>query len=48
MEVIASKPRMARLEDLLQQSETLLFELPEAGGMDRLWRWYFRLAGRLG
>ena len=31
MEVIASKPRMARLGGLLQKSEALLFELPEAG-----------------
>ena len=31
MEMIASKPRPARLGDLLQKSDTLLFELPEAG-----------------
>ena len=48
MEVIASKPRPARLGSVLQESEALLVELQEAGGMDRLWRWYFRLAGRVG
>ena len=48
MEVIAGKPRTARLGALRQESEALLVELQEAGGMDRLWRWYFRLAGRIG
>ena len=47
-EEIAAKPRPARMASLLQQSENLLYELQMASGPDRLWRWYFRLAGRLG
>lgn len=47
-EVIAGKPKSAQLASLLQQSEKLLAELQMASGPDALWRWYFRLAGRLG
>ena len=47
-EVIPGKPRPERLGALLQESEQLLYELQMASGPDRLWRWYFRLAGRMG
>jgi len=47
-EAIRSKPRPARMDFILQESEKLLFELQMANGPDRLWRWYFRLAGRMG
>ena len=45
-EAIQGKPRLARMASLLQESERLLYELQMASGPDRLWRWYFRLAGR--
>jgi GT2 family glycosyltransferase len=47
-EVVAPKQRGARLEGVLKASEELLFELQAESGMDRLWSWYFRLAGRMG
>ena len=46
-EVIGAKPRSARMRSILQESESLLYELQAASGPDRLWRWYFRLAGKL-
>ncbi len=44
-EAVAAKERGARLGEILQTSENRIRELQEASGMDRLWRWYFRLAG---
>ena len=46
-ELIEPKPKPAQLASILQTSETLLRELQMASGPDRLWRWYFELAGRL-
>ena len=40
--------RPARLGEILQASEELLFELQRETGMDRLWRWYFQLTGGAG
>lgn len=47
-EEIPAKPRSPRLAAALRESEKSLRELQEASGMDRLWRAYFRLAGRPG
>ena len=46
-EAVAVKERGARLGSILKESEQLLYALQEESGMDRLWRWYFRLAGRM-
>ena len=46
-ETIQPKPRPAQLASVLQESENLLYELQAASGPDRLWQWYFRLAGRV-
>ncbi|MBI2689061.1 MAG: glycosyltransferase family 2 protein [Acidobacteria bacterium] len=47
-ESIAAKARGGRLLELLHTSEEQLYTLQAAQGMDRLWRWYFQLAGRMG
>lgn len=44
---IAPKPKSARMASVLRASEDLLYELQMTSGPDRLWRWYFRLAGRM-
>jgi len=46
-ERIEPKPLSPRLDEILQESENLLFELQMTDGPDSLWRWYFQLAGRL-
>ncbi|HEU0122928.1 MAG TPA: glycosyltransferase [Bryobacteraceae bacterium] len=47
-EVVAPKMVGAdRLEAVLRESEALLYELQRETGMDRLWRWYFQMAGRM-
>ena len=46
-ESVAAKERSPRLAEVLRNSEALLYELQRETGMDRLWRWYFRLAGRM-
>lgn len=44
-EPVEAKERTGRLAEILQQSEKLLYGLQMAGEPDRLWRWYFQLAG---
>jgi GT2 family glycosyltransferase len=46
-EAVAKKARGERLAGVLRESEALLYELQRESGMDRLWQWYFRLAGRM-
>jgi hypothetical protein len=47
-EIVARKPiESKQLASILHQSETLLHDLQLAGGPDRLWKWYFQIAGRL-
>lgn len=47
-EIILAKQRQQSLSNILFMSETELYTLQLATGMDSLWNWYFRLAGAPG